>query len=105
MHFVNKFFAIVLGTVLCGCSSSGPSAQVTGTIPRGFLETSANINPSWRLYTVAEHRLVGHVKTVEKDHVFPDNTTRDAVLVVFTDKTEQWIPLDAVKKLYVTRAS
>lgn len=92
--------AIVLVMLL---SKSKPTSPVSSAPVGEFLSTSSNINPGWQLYTVEGRKPVGLVKKIESNHLFPDGTTQDGVLILFTDATENWVPSGDVKKLYVTK--
>ena len=82
--------------------SKSPSAG--STVATGeFLSPSSNLNAGWQLYTAEGRKAVGLVKRIERDHQFPDGTTQDGVLILFTDATESWLPSADVKKLYVTK--
>jgi hypothetical protein len=97
------FFA-VLGALLVGVAIFAIKSKSRPAAAEGeFLSISTDLKPGWQLYTAKEHRSVGLVKQVESDHAFPDGTTQDGVLILYIDATENWVPKEMVKKLYVTR--
>jgi hypothetical protein len=93
--------ALLLGLVIFAIKSKSPF--VASTSGGEFLPITTKLNPGWQLYTVEDHRSVGLVKSVENNHVFPDGKTQDGVLILLVDATENWVPLETVKKLYVAK--
>lgn len=68
-----------------------------------FLPISADLSPGWQLYSAKDRKSVGLVKEIAPDHIFQDGTTQQAVLILFVDATENWVPYKQVAELYVTR--
>jgi hypothetical protein len=97
--FVAVLAAIVIASIVFIAKRSS-----SGSAPDGdFQAISTNLSPGWQLYTVEGRKPVGLVKTIEQDHVFLDGKTREGVLILFTDASENWIPRDEVAKLYVAK--
>ena len=97
-------FLAVLGALLLGMAIFAIKSKSRPTIAGGeFLPISTDLKPGWQLYTAKEHQSVGLVKQVETNHAFPDGTTQDGILILFIDSTENWVPQEAAKKLYVAK--
>jgi hypothetical protein len=69
----------------------------------GYQSLIANIWPGKKLYLRADKTFIGTIVTAATDHVFEDGTQRDAVLIRFKDGTDDWLPRETVKRIYVTR--
>ena len=98
------FVAVLAVIVIASIVFAIAKRSSPGSAPEGDFQTiSTNLKPGWQLYTVEGRKPVGLVKTIESDHVFPDGKTREGVLILFTDASENWIPRDEVAKLYVAK--
>ncbi len=99
--FLAVLAALLTGLVVFAIKSKSPFAPSTAA--GEFLTITTKPNPGWQLYTAKDHRSVGLVKSVENNHLFPDGKTQDGVLILLIDATENWMPLETVKKLYVAK--
>jgi hypothetical protein len=68
-----------------------------------FLPISADLKPGWQLYSAKDRKPAGLVKEIASNHAFQDGTTQQAVLILFVDATENWLPHKKVTELYVTK--
>ena len=91
--------AIVIASIIFIAKRSSPGSKPDGD----FQAISTDLRPGWQLYTVEGRKPVGLVKTIEREHVFPDGKAREGVLILFTDASENWVPRDEAAKLYVAK--
>jgi hypothetical protein len=96
--FVAVLAAIVIASIVFVARRSS-----SGSASDGNFQDISNLKPGWQLYSVEGRKPVGLVKTIERDHVFPDGKTKEGVLILFTDASENWVPRDEVAKLYVAK--
>ena len=69
----------------------------------GYQSLVANSWPGKKLYLRTDKTFIGTIVNAQEDHFFEDGTRRDAVLIRFKDGTDDWLPRETVKRIYVTR--
>jgi hypothetical protein len=97
--FLAVFGALLIAFAIFAIKSKTRSEEEAGD----FLPISGDLKPGWQLYAAKDRKPVGLVKEIAPSHAFQDGTTQEAVLVLFTDATENWIPRKQVKELYVAQ--
>jgi hypothetical protein len=68
----------------------------------GYQSLVANIWPGKKLYLRTDKSFIGTVVDAG-EHTFEDGTRRKGVLIRFKDGTDDWLPRETVKQIYVTR--
>jgi hypothetical protein len=100
------WIAIVFGILTFGLFSlrDKPAAQ-PGMPQSEFASVVGHINVGTEVYISDTQKHVGTIKSVSEAHAFSDGTKRQGVQIQFEDGSDAWMPRDAVKKLYLVKAS
>jgi hypothetical protein len=69
----------------------------------GYQSLLANVWVGNELYLRTDHAYIGVIQDIESDHVFPDGTQRDGILVKFANGSIDWIPRKTAQQIYVTK--
>jgi hypothetical protein len=78
-------------------------ADRAGPSETSYQTLIANVWPGKRLYLKTDHAYIGVIQDVEDDHLFPDGSQRDGVMVEFPDGSSDWIPRGTLQQIYVTK--
>jgi hypothetical protein len=63
----------------------------------------ANVWVGNKLYLKSDHAYIGVIRDIESDHIFPDGTQRDGILVQFASGDIDWVPRKTAQLIYLTK--